>query len=276
MKKSSVFKTLVAVGIIAASSVSAEEIQCTVQTLETCPGACVDRCLGDDTFFDNNAASCGRIVRDAQSDPAIRDTTSCGISGATTGSEFGSCLSAARTIQRTNTGRDELEQLFASAPTCAATPFALNEMYTCLSTETDTIGELFKPLVERGYNTPDGQDIKPDSPICTISNTQIDSDELMAESLTAQSRILTSEFETISGCRQTWVQWLDEASDSCKADARCARRIDAVVKAMQSNIEPAADRELEIENIIDDIDEQLSEITGVIFVRTLICPPQSQ
>lgn len=276
MKKAIFFKYLVAVGIFTASAISADEMQCTVQTLETCPGACVDRCQEDDVFFDENAASCGRLLRDAQSDPAIRDTTSCGISGATAGSEFGSCLIQARAIQRTDTGRAELEELLSSAPTtCAATPYALNQMYACLGSETDTIRDLFDPLVQRGYIIPGDEEITPESQICTISNTQIDTDEFTAESLTSQSTILTSEFSVVSSCRREWESWLNEASRECDTDATgsCEQGIDAVIGAMQRNIQPAEAREVEIQGIIDGIDRQLEQISGVILVRNLICPP---
>jgi hypothetical protein len=279
MKSISILRSYVAVGIIAASSVSAEEMQCTAQSLETCPGACVDRCLSDDSFFDENAASCGRLVRDAQSDPAILDITSCGIPGATAGSEFGSCLIKARAIQRTNTGRAELEKLLSSAPTtCAATPYALNQMYACLGSETDTIRDLFEPLVQRGYIIPGDVEITAESQICTTSNTQIDTDEFTAESLTSQSTILTSEFSVVSSCRREWESWLNEASRECDTDATgsCEQGIDAVIGAMQRNIQPAEAREVEIQGIIDGIDRQLEQISGVILVRNLICPPLDQ
>ena len=276
MKLSSILQLLVAIGAISATSVSSEELLCTAQTLETCPGVCVDRCLSDDAFFDDNAASCGRVVRDAQSDPAIRDTSSCGIPSATAGSEFGSCLIKARAIQRTDTGRAELEELLSSAPTtCAATPYALNQMYACLGIETDTIRDLFEPLVQRGYIIPGDEEITPESRICTIANTQIDSDEFVAESLTSQSTILTSEFSVVSSCRREWESWLNEASLDCDTDATgsCEQGIDAVIGVMQRNIQPAEAREVEIQGIIDGIDRQLEQISGVILVRNLICPP---
>ena len=257
---------------------SAEELQCTVQMLETCPGVCVDRCVSDDSFFDENAAACGLVVRAAQSDPASLDTSSCGAPGATEGSEFGSCLTKAREIIRPDTGRPELEELLSSAPTCAATPFALNEQYSCLGSETDTIRGLFEPLVQRGYIIPGDEEITPESKICTISNTQIDTDEFTAESLTAQSTILTTEFSFVSTCRREWENWLNKASTKCDTSATgsCEQGIDAVIGAMQRNIQPAEAREVEIQGIIDGIDQQLEQISGVILVRNLICPPVEQ
>ena len=151
-------------------------------------------------------------------------------------------------------------------------------MYACLGGETDTIRELFDPLANRGYGTLDGEDITPDSPICTISNTQIDTDELMAETLTVQSTILTLEFSVVSSCRREWEDWLNEASSKCNTSATgsCERSIDVVIGAMQRNIQPAEAREVEIEGIIDGIDRQLEQISGVILVRNLICPPLDQ
>lgn len=257
------------------SPIYAEALECTGQTLETCPGACIERCLSDDSFFDENAAACGRVVRASQSDPASLDTSTCSVPGAAQGSEFGSCLTAARSIVRPDTGREELENLFSSAPTCAATPFSLNEQYSCLGSETDTIRDLFAPLVGRGYIIPADEEITPESPICKISNTQIDTDEFTAESLTSQSKILTTEFSTVSSCRREWEAWLnDAADDSVKSETGTIEAaIDAVISAMQRNIQPAEAREVEIQRIIDDIDVQLEQITGVILVRNLICPP---
>lgn len=257
------------------SPIYAEALECTGQTLETCPGACIERCLSDDSFFDENAAACGRVVRASQSDPGSLDTSTCSAPGAAEGSEFGSCLTAAREIIRPDTGRPELEELLSSAPTCAATPFALNEQYSCLGSETDTIRGLFEPLVGRGYIIPADEEITPESKICTISNTQIDTDEFTAESLTTQSKILTTEFDFVSSCRRDWENWLNEASTKCNTSATgsCEQGIDAVIGAMQRNIQPAEAREVEIEGIIDDIDKQLEQISGVILVRNLICPP---
>lgn len=272
-------------------SASAEQTACNADMLNSCPGACVDRCVEDNAFFDENVAACGRLVRDSQSNPAVRDISACVVPGATAGSDFGSCLSKARAIKRKNTGRAELEELLSTAPTtCAATPLALNELYSCLSAETDTIRDLFEPLVNRGYVTADVQDtaiagqdiaaaskaITPESPICTAPEAQIDSDELMAESLTTQSTILTSEFKAVSSCRKEWEDWSNEASAKCKTTetGACQKGISTVIATMQSNIQPAAAREVEIKGIIDQVGRQLEEISSVILVRTLMCPSQ--
>ena len=281
MKSFLVLFSAASMGLIGVLSASAQQTQCTTQTLrsnETCLGACLDRCLDDEAFFSKNVVSCGRLVRDAQSDPAIRDASTCGVPDASAGSEFGSCISKARTIKRTNTGRAELEELLASAPTCAATPFALNEMYACLGSETDTIRDFFEPLVDRGYVIVGNEAMTPKSPICIISNTQIDKDELLAETLTTQSTILSKEFSVVSACRREWEGWLNEASSKCDTSATgsCEQGIDAVIGTMQHNIQPAEAREVEIERIIDGIARQLEQISGVILVRNLICPPVDQ
>ena len=282
MKIFLVLFSAVGMGLIGVLSASAQQPQCTTQTLrainsssETCPGACLERCLDDKAFLNKNVVSCGRLERNAQSDPAVRDATTCGVPDEPAGSKFGSCLSKAGTIKRRNTGRAKLEELLASAPTCAATPFALNEMYACLGSETDTIRDLFEPLVSRGYVIVEDEAMTPESPICIISNTRIDKDELMAESLTTQSTILSKEFSVVSACRREWEGWLNEASSKCDTSATgsCEQGIDAVIGTMQHRIQPAEAREVEIEGIIDGIARQLEQITGVILVRNLICPP---
>jgi len=260
-----------------AGSAPAQGIECSADTLNSCPGACIERCINDDAFFTSNEAACGRLARDVQRNPSIADTSSCTPVATAAGSAFGACLMEARAIEREDTGRAELEEILSTAPTCGQTTFALRQMYVCLSNETDTIRSLFEPLAGRGYGTGDDQVTGPDNRVCQIPRNQIDTDELMADSLTTQSQILMAEFAVVSACRQEWEVWLNSASalDLTSETGAVQQGIATVITAMQSEIAPAAAREVEISGIIDDIGRQLEQILGVIFVRNLICPPES-
>lgn len=271
-----IFFPMVAVVLALPGHARAEPgMACSAQTLLTCPGACVERCRDDAVFLDSHREQCADIVAQAIRDPASMDPALCEGGDSADRRTLRQCIEAAGNIVRPPSGDSIIDDFLSSAPDCAATPYALGQLYTCLAGEADDISEVYVPLVARGYDTSVVPGEDGDLPqVCAIPREQIDRDRNTADILTLQSESLLGEFSVVSACRRDWEGWLDAASDSIPDDIGELRpTIDGIITLMQNEVAPAGERELQIRGIVDGIQGQLGNIRSVMFASTLICPP---
>ena len=255
---------------IAGSPVNAQDA-CTAETLTSCPGLCVERCEVDSAFFDSHSAACGRIFRDQRSNPDALDPANCAPAAAPFDTALGTCLGAARSIERRTTGNPDVDDFFDGWPSCAQTVFALEDQYACLKEETDHISSQYVPLVDRGYGSeanPLNRDL-----LCEIPQDVIDRDDLVAETLKDRSGLLTAEFSTVSSCRRELETWLNDKTSDCanSATGNCEQTIQQLIDITKEQIEPAKALELDTQKIVDGVEKQIELILGAIRARVVIC-----